>query len=305
MFRYALRRLLTAIPVLWIALTACFFTLRLAPGGPFDGERALPEKIKENLLAYYDMDKSIFEQYFLYLSRVLSGDLGPSFVTKDFTVTEMLADGLPYTLILGGTAFIVSVFFGVLTGILAAKYQNKSIDYLLVIVVMTGLVVPNFLIAPIFQLIFGIYLDWFPVGGWGGPMHLFLPVVILSLAHIARISRLMRGSMIETLNANYVRTARAKGIGERRVITRHALRTALAPVVSYCGPAASFLLTGSIVIEQIFGLPGIGRHFVTAALNRDYGVVLGTVIFYMVLITVLNLIVDMIYAWLDPKVRYQ
>lgn len=304
MLRYAFKRLLTTIPVLWVALTACFFTLRLAPGGPFDGERALPEKILENLRAHYDLDKSLIEQYFLYMTRVLQGDLGPSFASEDFTVAEMIMQGLPYTLILGGLAFVVALVFGVLTGVLAAKYQNTRIDYILVVVVMTGLVVPNFLIAPIFQLIFGIYLDWFPVGGWGGPANLFLPVVILALAHIARISRLMRGSMIETLNANYVRTARAKGIGERKVVTRHALKTALAPVVSYCGPAASYLLTGSIVIEQIFGLPGIGRYFVTAALNRDYGVVLGTVIFYMVLITLLNLIVDMIYAWLDPRVRY-
>ncbi len=305
MLNYAFWRLLTAIPVLWIALTACFFALRLAPGGPFDGERALPEKILQNLREHYHLDKSLFEQYLLYLSRVLQGDLGPSFTTEDFTVAEMIGNGLPYTLVLGGAAFVVAIVLGILTGALAAKYQNTKVDYILVVVVMMGLVVPNFLIAPIFQLVFGIYLDWFPVGGWGGPHNLFLPVFILSLSHIARISRLMRGSMIEVLNANYVRTARAKGIGERRVITRHALKAALAPVVSYLGPAASYLLTGSIVIEQIFGLPGIGRYFVTAALNRDYGMVLGTVILYMVLITVLNLIVDVIYAWLDPRVRYK
>jgi oligopeptide transport system permease protein len=307
MITFAIRRLLSTIPVLWIALTAAFFLLRLAPGGPFDGERPLPAKIMENIRAHYDLDRSLIEQYFLYIGRVVRGDLGPSFVTEDFTVGELIAIGMPFTFILGGLAFAAAIFFGVITGVLSALYQNRNIDYILSLVVMTGLIIPNFLVAPILQLVFGIALDWFPVGGWGGghPANLVLPVTVLALPHIARISRLMRGSMIETLNANFIRTAEAKGLGARLVVVRHAIKPALIPVVSYLGPAAGFLLTGSLVVETIFGIPGIGQYFIQAALNRDYGMVLGTVIFFMVLIVMLNLVVDLIYAWLDPKVRYQ
>lgn len=305
MLSYAARRLLSAIPVLWIALTACFFILRLAPGGPFDEERPLPAKILENLRAHYNLDKPLIEQYFIYISGVIRGDLGPSFTTDDFSVTELIAIGVPYTFGIGIAAFLLAIVSGILTGVLAALYQNKFGDYALSLLVMVGLIIPNFLVAPILQLIFGIQLDWLPVGGVGdGSLKYFvLPTVVLALPHTARICRLMRGSMIETLNANFVRTARAKGIGERLVVARHAIKPALLPVVSYLGPAAGFLLTGSLVIESIFGLPGIGRYFIDAALSRDYGMVLGTVIFYMVLIIILNLIVDLTYAFLDPKVR--
>lgn len=305
MFGYAARRLLSTIPVLWIALTACFFLLRLAPGGPFDAEVALPEKILENIRAHYNLDRSLIEQYFLYITAVVQGDLGPSYTTKDFTVRELIAIGMPYTFTLGGLAYLLAIVGGIVSGIFAALYQNRMPDYLLVILVMTGLILPNFLIAPIFQLVFGIKLDLLPVGGWGGghPAYLVMPVVVMALPHIARISRLMRGSMIETMSANYVRAAEAKGIGARLVVVRHALKPALIPVVSYLGPAAGYLLTGSLVVETIFGVPGIGQYFIQAALNRDYGMVLGTVIFYMALIIALNLIVDLVYAWLDPRVR--
>lgn len=305
MLSYALKRLLTTIPVLWIALTACFFILRLAPGGPFDEERPLPEKVLENIRAHYDLDKSLIEQYVLYMGRVLRGDLGPSFVTEDFTVAEQIALGAPYTFTLGAAAFVIALVLGVLSGIIGSINQNRAWDYIIAAVVMLGLVVPNFLIAPILQLVFGVQLGWLPVGGWGDGSipYLVLPVIVLASSHIARISRLTRGSMIETLGADYIRTARAKGIGERLVVMRHAIKPAMLPVVSYLGPAAGYLLTGSIVVEEIFGLPGIGRYFIGAALNRDYGLVLGTVIFYMVLIVVLNLLVDLAYAWLDPKVR--
>jgi oligopeptide transport system permease protein len=305
MFRFAIRRLLSTIPVLFIALTGCFFILRLAPGGPFDLERSLPEKVLENLKAYYHLDKSLIEQYFIYMGNVLRGDLGPSFTTIDFTVAELIGLGLPYTLILGGAAFILAIIFGVASGVIAGLYQNRSADYMTSFVVMLGLILPNFLIAPILQLIFGVKLEWFPVGGWGNGSiyYLTLPVIVLSLSHIARISRLMRGSLIETMNANFIRTARSKGIGEKLVVLRHAIKPALLPVVSYLGPAAGYLLTGSLVVETIFGLPGIGKYFINAALSRDYGMVLGTVIFYMVLIIILNLLVDLTYALLDPKVR--
>jgi oligopeptide transport system permease protein len=305
MFRYALRRLLSTIPVLWIAVTVCFFILRLAPGGPFDGERPLPPEVKANLAAHYNLDKPLVEQYLIYVGDVLKGDLGPSFANQDFSVTQQIISGFPYTLTIGGCAFVLATIVGVFVGCLGALYQNRSADYWLGGGLLLGLVMPSFLIAPILQLIFGNTLGWLPVGGWGdGSIRfLILPVIVLTLPHAARISRLMRGSMIEVMGQNFIRTAKAKGIGPRLTVMRHALKPAMMPVVSYLGPAASYLLTGSLVVESIFGLPGIGRYFVGAALNRDYGMVLGTVIFYMVLIVVLNLLVDIAYAWLDPKVR--
>lgn len=305
MVSYALKRLLSTIPVLWIALTACFFILRLAPGGPFDLERPLPAAVLKNLQAHYNLDRPLIEQYVLYIGGVIRGDLGPSFTTNDFTVAELIGIGLPYTLILGGSAFFLAILVGIVSGVFSALYQNRSADYLIAAIIMTGLIIPNFLMAPILQLVLGVQLGWLPVGGWGegGPANLALPVIVLALPHAARISRLMRGSMIETLSANFIRTARAKGIGARLTLTRHAIKPAMLPVLSYLGPAAGYLLTGSLVVESIFGLPGIGQYFINAALNRDYGMVLGTVIFYMILIISLNLIVDLAYAWLDPKVR--
>ena len=305
MLSYALKRLLSTIPVLWIAVTACFFVLRLAPGGPFDGERPLPAAIKRNLAAHYNLDKPLIEQYLIYVANLLQGDLGPSFINQDFSVAEQLAIGLPYTLIIGGIAFVLAVLVGIVAGILGTLYRNRMPDYVLGAVILLGLVLPNFLIAPILQLIFGLQLEWLPVGGWGNGTvsNLVLPVVVLAIPHAARISRLMRGALIEVMHTNFIRTARSKGLSSSNIVWRHALKPALTPVVSYLGPAAGYLLTGSLVVETIFGLPGIGRYFINAALNRDYGMVLGTVIFYMLLIVLLNLIVDILYAWLDPRVR--
>jgi len=307
MLRYALSRLATALPVLWIAITICFFILRLAPGGPFDEERPLPPAVKANLAAHYNLDKSLPQQYFIYIGDLLQGDLGPSFTSDDFSVSEQILSGLPFTLKVGGLAFVVSVLGGILAGIIGGLYRNDWPDYALGAVILLGLVLPNFLIAPIFQLVFGLQLKWLPVGGWGDGSIAFmvLPVVVLAWPHIARISRLMRGSLIEVLNAPFIRTARSKGLSKPHIVWRHALRPSLMPVFSYLGPAAGYLLTGSLVVESIFGLPGIGRFFIIAALNRDYGMVLGTVLFYIVLILVLNLIVDILYAWLDPRVRAQ
>ncbi|KKB80544.1 oligopeptide transporter permease [Devosia limi DSM 17137] len=306
MFGYAIRRVLSALPVVLIAVTACFFILRLAPGGPFDGERALPPETLANLRAHYNLDLPLIQQYGIYVGRLLQGDFGPSMVYNDFTVAQMLWIGLPFTLMLGFTAFVVGTVAGLVAGSLSAVNQNKLPDYVLVMLVMVGLVVPNFLMASILQLVFGVYLDWFPAGGWkpGSLQHLVLPVIVLALPHAGRTARLMRGSMIEVLGTNYVRTARSKGLGTRLILARHAIKPALLPVVSYLGPGLSYLLTGSLVVEQVFALPGIGKYFISAALNRDYGLVLGTTILYMLIILAVNLLVDILYAWLDPKVRY-
>ena len=307
MFGYVTRRVLSAIPIALIAVTACFFILRLAPGGPFDGERALPPTTLANLRAHYNLDLPLIQQYFIYVGRLLQGDFGPTMVYNDFTVAQMLWIGLPFTLMLGFSAFIIGTIVGLIAGAISAVNQNKLPDYVLVMLVMVGLVVPNFLMAAILQLVFGVYLDWVPAGGWqnGSIPHLILPVLVLVLPHAGRTARLMRGSMIEVLGSNYVRTAKAKGLGQRLILARHAIKPALLPVVSYLGPGLSYLLTGSLVVEQIFALPGIGKYFISAALNRDYGLVLGTTILYMFIILLVNLLVDVIYAWLDPKVRYK
>lgn len=307
MFGYALRRVLTAIPIVLLTITVCFFILRLAPGGPFDGERALPPDVLKNLRAHYNLDQPIWVQYFIYLGGVLRGDFGPSMVMEDFSVSRLISIGLPFTLMLGFTAFFFGTIGGMIAGALAAVNQNRWPDYALVAIVLVGVIIPNFLMANIVQLVFGVYLRWLPVGGYqpGSMIHLVLPVLILALPHGGRVARLVRGSMIEVLGTNYIRTARSKGLGTRLILARHALKPALIPVVSYLGPGLSYLLTGSLVVEQVFALPGIGKYFITAALNRDYGLVLGTTILYVFIILALNLIVDVLYAWLDPKVRYR
>lgn len=307
MFGYALRRVLTAIPIVLITITVCFFILRLAPGGPFDGERALPPDQLKNLRAYYHLDDPLIVQFFSYVGGVFRGDFGPSMVMKDFTVSRLIGIGLPFTLMLGFSAFVIGTLAGLLAGAIAAVNQNKWPDYLLVLIVLLPIIIPNFLMANLAQIIFGVYLHWLPVGGYqpGAWLNLVMPVIILSMPHGARVARLTRGSMIEVLGTNYIRTARSKGLGARLILARHAIKPALVPVVSYLGPGLSYLLTGSIVVEQVFALPGIGKYFITAALNRDYGLVLGTTILYVFIILALNLIVDVVYAWLDPKVRYR
>ncbi len=280
MLGYALRRVLTAIPIVLITITVCFFILRLAPGGPFDGERALPPDQLRNLRAYYHLDEPLIMQFFGYIAGVLRGDFGPSMVMKDFNVSRLIGIGLPFTLMLGFSAFVVGTIGGMIAGAVAAVNQNKWPDYLLVAIVLVGIIIPNFLMANLVQLFFGVYLKWLPVGGYqpGSLIHLVLPIFILALPHGGRVARLVRGSMIEVLGTNYVRTAKSKGLGTRLILARHALKPALLPVVSYLGPGLSYLLTGSLVVEQVFSLPGIGKYFITAALNRDYGLVLGTTI---------------------------
>ena len=307
MLRYALRRLMTALPVAFIAVSVCFFMLRLAPGGPFDEERPLPRQIRENLEQHYHLDRPLLEQYVLYLGRLVRGDLGPSFTDYTYTVNEKISKGLPYTLELGGWALLGGTLIGILCGIYSALRPGKPLQTGVTVFVLAGLVIPNFLVGPLLQEYVGKHVDWLKIGGWGdgGWAYLMLPVIVLSLPHAARVSRLMRGTLLEVMNVNFVRVARAKGLGEGAVIFRHAVRPALSPVVSYLGPAAGYLLTGSIVVENIFGLPGVGKFFIDAALSRDYGMVLGTVVFYLFLILALNLVVDMLYALLDPRVRHR
>lgn len=305
MFSYAVRRLGSAIPTLFIIITIAFFMMRVAPGGPFDREKQLPPEIEANILKVYHLDKPLHQQYFDYLGNILRGDFGPSFKYLDFTVTDLILAGFPVSLRLGLAAILLAMVVGVTAGTVAALKQNSTFDYLVMGFAMTGIAIPNFVMAPLLALIFGVYLSWLPVAGWGGGALQFqiLPVITLALPQIAYISRLTRGSMVETMHSNFIRTARAKGLKERIVVVRHALKGGLLPVVSYLGPATAAVITGSVVIESIFDVPGIGRYFVTGALNRDYPVVMGVVIFYAVLIIALNLVVDLIYGFLDPRVK--
>jgi oligopeptide transport system permease protein len=304
---YIARRLLASIPTLLVIVTVAFFMMRIAPGGPFDQERALPPEIEKNVLAEYNLDAPLVVQYWDYLSGVLLGDFGPSFKYRDFTVGQLLATGFPASLKVGGLAILLAVGVGIGLGTIAALRQNRAVDHVVMATAMTGIAIPNFVMAPLLTLVFGVYLSLLPVAGWGDGAfaNKILPVVALALPQIAYIARLTRGSMVEVLNANYVRTARAKGLRERIVVLRHALKGALLPVVSYLGPATAQLVTGSVVIETIFGIPGIGRYFVQGALNRDYTLVMGAVITYAVLIILLNLVVDLVYGLLDPKVKHR
>ena len=307
MFPYVIKRLLQSIPTLLIVITLSFFLMRLAPGGPFDGERKLPPEIEANLLAAYNMDQPLFFQFVDYLSGIVQGDFGPSFKYKDFSVSDLIWSGFPVSLELGMWAMLLAVVLGVLIGCYAALHQNTRWDYLMMGGAMAGIAIPNFVMAPILTLVFGVYLSWLPVGGWndGALSNKILPILALALPQIAYIARMTRGSMIEVLGSHFIRTAKAKGLTAAKVIRKHALKAALLPVVSYLGPATAGIITGSVVIEQIFGIPGIGRYFVQAALNRDYTLVMGTVVFYGGLIIMFNLIVDMIYGLLDPQIRYE
>jgi len=304
--RYSVRRLLGAIPTLLILIALAFFMIRVAPGGPFDAERALLPEIEANLRAAYHLDEPLYQQFFRYLGGLMQGDFGPSFQYRDYTVTELIMAGFPVSLRLGGFAMILALLVGVTGGSIAALRQNTRTDYTVMSVSMTGISIPNFVMAPMLILFFAVYLGWLPAGGLGegSPRNLILPVIALALPQIAYISRLTRGSMIEVLRSNFIRTAKAQGLPAWKILIRHALKPALLPVVSYLGPATAAIITGSVVIEQIFSLPGLGRFFVQGALNRDYTLVMGVVVFYGVLIILFNLLVDLAYAWLDPKVKY-
>jgi oligopeptide transport system permease protein len=306
MLRFVLRRLLTAVPTILVVVTLSFFLIRFAPGGPFNVERALPPQIMANLLRIYQLDQPLYVQYLQYLWNALHLDFGPSYIYRDFTVTQLIFQSLPYSLELGSFALIIAVVGGVAAGVVAALRQNGIVDFALMSVATVGLTVPNFVVGPVLSLIFAVMLHWVSAGGWGdgGLRDLALPVIALALPQLAIFARLTRGSMIETLRTDHIRTARAYGLPARVVVVIHALRGALLPVVTYLAPAAAAVLTGSVVIETIFSIPGVGRYFVTGALNRDYTLVMGTVVLIAVFIIVFNLIVDLLYAALDPRVRY-
>jgi oligopeptide transport system permease protein len=312
MMRYALRRLLGAIPTLFVIITLAFFMMRAAPGGPFDSERRLPPEVERNVKAAYNLDKPVAQQYLIYLGKLAQGDLGPSYKNKDFTVMQLIGTGLPVSVRLGLSAMALALLLGTTLGVMAALKQNRWEDYSVMGVAMLGITIPTFVTAPLLTLVFGIYgISLFghelslPVGGWNGGAwrNMVLPVTVLALPQIAIVARMMRGSMVEVLRANYIRTARAKGLSAARIVLGHALRAAALPLVSYLGPALAAILTGSLVVEQIFGLPGIGRYFVQGALNRDYTLVMGVVICYATLIILLNFLADIAYGILDPRVR--
>lgn len=306
MLTYIVRRFFSALPTLFLIVTISFFLMRLAPGGPFNQEKGLNPVVKANLERQYNLDEPLWKQYLFYLNDLIHGDLGPSYVLPDFTVAELFRAGLPISIQLGASALILALLLGGFLGIVAALKQNHPTDYSVIAVATAGSTIPTFVIAPLLQLTFGLFLAWLPVGGWGGGdiWHKIMPILTLALPQIAIVARLMRGSMIESLRSHHIRTARAMGLSALSVVVKHALRGAILPIVSYAGPAAAALLTGSIIVETIFSIPGIGRYFVEAALNRDYTLVMGTVVVIAVFTIVFNLIVDVLYATIDPRVRY-
>lgn len=304
MFRFIARRLLETIPVLLIIITATFFMIRFVPGGPFTSEKAVSPEIKANLEAHYGLDKPLYQQYFDYLGSLMKGDFGPSFKYPNRTVNEIIADKLPVSLELGLTSLVVALILGITLGVIAAIKRNTWMDYFSSAIAMTGICIPTFVLGPLLVLVFAIHLGWFNASGWYTSYDRVLPAATLGLVYSAYVARLTRGGMLEILNQDYIRTARAKGANEFRVIFRHALRGGLLPVVSFLGPAIAGILTGSFVIETIFQIPGLGREFVNSAFNRDYTLVLGTVILYASLIIVLNLVVDVVQVWLNPKLKF-
>lgn len=304
MLAYVIRRIAGAVPTLLILLTLAFALIRAAPGGPFDAEKQLSPQIRANLAAKYHLDDPLYEQYARYLWDVLHFDFGPSFQYKDRSVNDLIATGFPISLKLGLASLAFALVFGVPIGIAAALRQNRSVDYGVMTLAMIGISIPNFVLAPLLILLLAVYNDWLPAGGLGGPEYFVIPVVALGTAIMAFVARLTRGSMIEAMHSNYIRTARAKGLPPARVIFVHALPAGLTPVVSFLGPATAGIITGSVVIETIFGMPGLGRFFVYGAINRDYTLVMGVVLFYGMLIIAFNLLVDLLYAWLDPRIAY-
>ena len=305
MLRFITSRFLQSLLALFLVISATFFMVRFVPGGPFTAEKAVTPEILRNLEAHYGLNKPLWQQYLDYLGSLLRADLGPSFKYPNRTVNEILLDKLPVSAELGGISLAVALVIGVTLGTLAAVKRNTWVDYVASSFGMIGISIPTFVVGPLLVLAFAIHFGWFNASGWYTAADRVLPALVLGIAYAAPISRLTRGGMLEILHQDYICTARAKGASETRIVLRHALRGGLLPVVSYLGPAVAGILTGSFVIETIFQIPGVGREFVNSAFNRDYTLVLGTVILYAVLIMALNLVVDIVQAWMNPKVRLE
>ncbi|MBN9564629.1 MAG: ABC transporter permease subunit [Alphaproteobacteria bacterium] len=303
---YAFKRLIGAVPLLLIIITLAFILMRSVPGGPFDQDRNVPPEIEANLKAAYHLDKPLYVQYLNYLGGVIRGDLGPSFKYHDYSVSQLIKKGAPVSLRIGGLAVLVALILGISLGAMAAIYKSRLFDNIVMGMTMLFLAMPSFVIAPALSLLFAVVLKWLPVGGWGDtPKQYFLPIISLAIPQIAYITRLVRGAMLEVLQSRYILFAKARGLKAARIIWVHAIRPTMLPVVSYLGPATASILSGSIVIEQIFSIPGIGRYFIQGGLNRDYTLVLGMVIFFGVLIILSNLLMDLIYSGLNPRVDYE
>jgi len=306
LFRYVTYRTLKAIPTLLALAVITFFMMRVAPGGPFSSNRRVPKEVKLNIENAYHLHDPIWQQFGHWFWGVLRFDFGPSFKYRDYSVSELIAHGFPTSLEVGMWAMVISTLIGLALGIAGALRRNGPIDYTAGAIAMVGLAIPIYVIGPIGQIVFGLDLQWLPIAGWDGTWpYKIMPIITLSLPNIAYVSRLMRGSMIETVRTNYVRTARAKGIGERKTILKHAMKGAIMPVIAYLGPATAITVTGSIIVEQIFGIPGIGRYFVDGAISRDYPLVMGVTVLYGAIIILANLLTDIARGILDPKVSYE
>ncbi len=305
LFAFALRRLLAAIPTMLLVILIAFLMVHAAPGGPFDTERVLPPEIEARMEAAYDLDKPLPMQFLRYVGDLLKGDFGPSYRWRDYTVSELIRGALPLSALVGGLAMALALVLGTAAGIAAALRKNTWVDRSVMTIAMTGISIPVFVVAPVLVLVFAVMLNWLPAGWTGAnPVgRLILPVVALALPQVAYIARLLRASLVEVLDSDYIRTARAQGLTTQSIIIVHALRPAMLPVLSYLGPATASILAGSVVVEQVFGIAGLGQFFVTAALNRDYTLVLGIVIVYAALVVLLNLIVDILYSVVDPRIR--
>lgn len=303
MLKFILKRLLELIPVLLISITIVFFMVRLAPGGPFTSEKEFSAEAIARLNEHYGLDKPLMSQYGTYLLNLLKGNLGPSFQYPSRTVNDIIKETFPVSLELGALAMLYALFIGLLAGVIASLKPNTAQDHIPMGLAMTGICMPSFVLGPLLILIFGLWLRWFNASGWDYPIDRVLPVITLGSAYAAYISRLTRGSMLEVLPSDYIRTARAKGLSEANVVLKHTLKNAILPVVSYLGPATAGILTGSFVVETIFNIPGMGRMFVLAAFNRDYTLILGLVVFFALLVVVFNAIVDILLGLLNPKLR--
>jgi len=306
MWAYVVRRLLVTLPTVLAVVTLCYVLLHLTPGGPFDAERKVSDAVLANLQAKYHLDLPLWKQYLYYLRDLLHGDLGASFRYADWSVNDLVARALPVSLAIGGTSMAVAAILGVALGITAALRQNSAVDIGVMLVANIGSVLPSFVLGPVLVLVFAILLPLLPSGGWDdfAPRYMVLPIALLTLINVSTIGRIMRGSLIEVLSSNFIRTARAKGLPMRVVVLRHALRPALLPVVSIIGPLAISSITSAIVTESWFSIPGLGKLIVNGASDRDYTLVLGLVVLVTVMAVLLNLLVDLAYAWLDPKIRY-